>query len=66
MAAYSNSSILAASFICFSTRAISASISGLVSFLPDFRWVSASLLLSSRISRTDLMTVLGTMPWALL
>ena len=49
-----------------SVRAISSSSSLLVSFLPDFRWLSVSGALSSRLSRTDLMTVLGTMPWALL
>ena len=41
-AAYSNSMSLAASFICFSSLAISAASSGLVSFLPDLFWASAS------------------------
>ena len=65
-AAYSNSIILAASFICFSSLAISSATSALVSFLPDFFWASASDFESSRISRTDLITVLGTIPCSLL
>ena len=65
-AAYSNSSIFAASFICFSTLMISSSTSFLVSFLPDFFWALFSVSAISKISRTDLMTVLGTMPCSLL
>ena len=63
-AAYSNSSILLASFISFSRRLISASRSCLFSL----RWWRARVVSSSAVveisstSRTPLMMVLGTMP----
>ena len=65
-AAYSNSSILLASFISFSSLAISAARSWSVSLrFRRARAVSSSAVLEiSKISRTPLMMVLGTMPWA--
>ena len=65
-AAYSYSIILAASFICFSRRAISFSFYALVIFTPVRPLRSAVGEDISIRSRTDLITVLGTMPWALL
>ena len=58
--------MLAASFICFSRRAISFSFSALVIFTPLRPFRSAVGEEISIRSRTDLITVLGTMPWALL
>ena len=63
-AAYSNSSILLASRISFSSLAISAARSCSVSlrFLWARRVSSSAVLEISKISRTPLMMVLGTMP----
>ena len=63
-AAYSYSIIRAAAFISFSRRAISRSRSTLVIFTPSARADSPSLRVISMSSRTSLMMVLGTMPWA--
>ena len=68
-AAYSNSSIFAASRIFFSSLAISSRRSAAVIFTPSvraplpFRPCSSS---GSSRPRTLLIIVLGTMPWALL
>ena len=65
-AAYSNSSILLASRISFSSLTISAERSWSVSlrFLPLLPVSPSAVLEISRTSRTPLMMVLGTMPWA--
>ena len=65
-AAYSYSIIFAASFICFSRRAISFSFSTFVIFTPVLPLRSAVGDEISIRSRTDLMMVFGTIPWALL
>ena len=69
-AASSNSNIFAASFMAFSRRAISAAFSCLVMAL-TLPWRSSEATSSavaeiSSSYRTDLTTVLGVMPWALL
>ncbi len=63
-AAYSNSSILLASFISFSRRAMVSSRSRSVSFFRGLGLSSSALWLISTISRTLLRMVRGTMPWA--